>query len=327
MAVNPETLVAMKKLIALADKLGKLRDKLMPAFEKNEKALRAAIADKKRHLIQTYSAVLRAHIDQITPTMGDFNLAKVALADVNQDEPFVAARVADIEKLSGRLDDAERDLVGAFQRAKRLENEAEKGLQAALKAEGFELQELASLDHQVQELLTDAKAKSQKAEAINTRATNAAEARNAKVLAAAQAEMKALDVGMLETMHKLAGDAVARVQKKAKSPELAPDLAADLADGANDAAAQLRGATSYVEAVVKVRERVMGLAVVEIDVKKALKLLELDNKFEARLKKALEGPASARAKALEAIARDAKVEKPDGRVMEALLVKNKVIGA
>lgn len=327
MATKPATLEAMKQLIVLADKVGKVRDKVVPAYEKNEKALRAAIADKKRHLIQTYTAVLHAHIDQITPTIGDMNKAKIALHDVSEDEQFVAARVADIEKLSGRLDDAEKDLTSTFQRAKRLENEAEKGLEGALKAENFELQELAMLDGTVKEVRADAKALIPKVDAVAKRADAAVTARDPKALAGAKAAMKALDVGMLRTRYDLAVGSVAEMQKKATASDLAPDLAADLADGAKDLVAELRGAKVGVDFAVEADERVMALSVDAIDVKKALKVLELDAKFEGKLKKALEGPAGGRVKALEAIAKEADVDKPDGKAMERALVKAKVISA
>jgi hypothetical protein len=326
MATKPETLAAMKQLIVLADKVGKVRDKVVPAFEKNEKALRAAIDAKKRHLIQTYAAVVNAHIDQITPTMSDLTRAKIALHDVNADEQFVAARVADIEKLSGRLDDAERDLTSAFQRAKRLQNDAERGLGAALKAENFELQDLAMLDRSVKELRAEAKALFPKTEAIATRASAAVEARNAKALAAAQAEMKALDIGMTRTAFELAVRRVDEMQKKAAGADLAPDLAADLLDGAKDARAELKGAEVSLEFAEKDRDRVMALAIAEIDVGKALTMLELDARFKGKLQKALDGPAAGRVKALDAIAKEAGLE-TDGKAMLAALVKQKVVPA
>lgn len=327
MAANPETLAAMKQLIVLADKLGRLQAKVVPAHDKNEKSMRAAIAGKKRHLIQTYLAVAAAIVDQITPSMGDLNLAKVALHKVSEDEQFVAAKVAEIEKLSAKLDDAEAALTGTFQASKRLQNEGEKGLEAALKAEKFEVQELAQTDNSIKEFRKEAKTVLMKSEAINTKASNAADARNAKALAAAQAEMKALDVDAIATMHGFWTKRVDELAKKAKEPALAPDIAADLADGANDLRSELAGAAVAVEYSGKNRDRVMGLAVTEIDLKKALKVLELDAKFEAKLKKALDGPAGARVKALEAIGKEAKQDKPDGKAMETALVKAKVIEA
>lgn len=320
-----DTLVAFKNLIVTADKVKKSHTKIKADFDKNEKALRAAIAAKKRHLIETHTAILRGNLSQITAAMPDISRARGHLQTVNQDEDFAAEKADQIAKPAGMVDDAEAYLTGAFQTGKRLENDAEKGLTEAIKGEKFELQELMGLHDSVKAFRKDAKAVHDKSLAVNDKAGAAAEARNGKALAAAQAEMKALKIDDIVTMNEFWLKQVERVAASAKDAKLSPDVAADIADGANDERAEMKGIGVYVEYMQKHREYTLGLSVAEIDTKKALKVLGLDAKFEAKLKKALEGPAAGRVKALDAIAAEAKLEKTSGKAMEALLIKQKII--
>jgi hypothetical protein len=328
MAIRPETLAAMKKLIGATNKVVALRDRVVPKFQKDEITLRAAIKAKKRHVIQTCQAIVQGHIDALAPAVSDLNRAKGALHDVNEDEEFVAARSAELLKLSEKLDAAEQDIVRTFQTAKRLQNEAEAGLQAALKEEKFEIQDLAMLEASLKDLGARAKTTLNKTEALNTQASNAVEARDAKKLAQAQAAMKALDVEQITFEFELAQKSAAAMAEKAKDKDLAPDLAADLADGAKDARATLAGISVAVEYAGKNRKRVLDeLKIAEIDVRKAAKVLKLEAKFEPKLRKALEGPPGARVKALDAIAREAGLEDTDGKTMLAELLRQKVVEA
>jgi hypothetical protein len=328
MATKPETLAAMKVLIGTTNKIVALRDRVVPKFQKDEVTLRAAIKGKKRHVIQTCQAIVQGHIDTLAPAVSDLNRAKVSLHDVNEDEEFVAAKSAELLKLSEKLDAAEQDIVRTFQTAKRLQNEAEAGLQAALKEEKFDIQDLAMLEATLKDLGSRAKTVLNKTEALNTQASDAVDARDARKLAQAQAAMKSAGVEQIEIEFELAQKSAAALAEKAKSKELAPDLAADLADGAKDARATLAGISVSVEYAGKNRKRVLDeLKIAEIDVKKAAKVLKLEAKFEAKLRKALDGPANARVKALDAIAREARLEDTDGKAMLAELVKQKVVDA
>jgi hypothetical protein len=327
MAIKPATLAAMQKLITLTDQLGKAHKKLAAEFDTNEKALRAAIAAKKRLQVQTGLTLTKAQIDRVEPAMTLMRKAREQLFDINADQDFVEAKSAQVLKLASMVDDAEAGLMAIFQKAKRLENDAEKGLKEAIEAENFELQSLISLGGTVKGFRAEAKATYTKTEALNTRASNAAEARNAKALAAAQAEMKALGVDSLKTMLDFHLESIDKLLERAKAKKLTADALAEMADGAKDLRAELAGAGVSVEYALKNRDRVMNeLKVEEIDVKKALKVLSLDAKFEARLKKALDGPAAARVKALDAIAKEAKLD-TDGKAMLAALVKQKVVAA
>lgn len=320
-----DTLAAMKNLIVSADKVKKAHTRIKAEFEKNEKTLRAAITAKKRHLIETHTAVLRGQLTQISDALPEVSRARGYLQTVNDDEDFAATKADQISKPAGMLDDGEQFLTTAFQTGKRLENDAEKGLTEAIKAEKFDLQELVSLHGSIKEFRKEAKAVYDKSLAANNKAGAAAEARNAKALAAAQAEMKAVKIDGVVTMFEFWLKQVDRVAASAKSDKVSPDVAADIVDGTNDLRAEMKGIGVYVEHMQKHREHTLGLAVAELDIKKALKVLELDAKFEAKLKKALEGPASGRIKALDAIAAEAKLEKTNGKAMEATLVKQKVI--
>jgi hypothetical protein len=324
MAIKPATLAAMQKLVKLTDQLGKAHKKLAAELDSNEKALRAAIAAKKRLQIETGLTLTRAQIGKIDPAMTIMRLARTTLLDINDDQEFVDAKSAQLLKLAGLVDDAESALKAIFQKAKRLENDAEKGLKEAIAAEDFELQELIGLGGTVKDFRNEAKSTYGKTEALNTKASKAVDARDAKALASAQSEMKALEVGTLPTMLKFHRESIDRLLERAKAKKLSADAMAEFVDAAKDLKAELAGAGVSVEYAVKNRDRVMDeLKIEPIDVDKALKVLGLDAKFKPKLGKALEGPPAALEKALEAIAKEAKSEL-NGKAMRAELQKKGV---
>jgi hypothetical protein len=76
--------------------------------------------------------------------------------------------------------------------------------------------------------------------------------------------------------------------------------------------------------MLKNKDNVLPLVIPETDSKKALKVLKIEIKWERKLKNALDGPVSARVKALDAIAKEAELD-TDGKAMLAELVRQKVV--
>lgn len=329
MAVKPETAAAVKKLVPLADKVEKASKQLQGELDELKRKLAESAKAKHRSMIELHLKTLEGVINRTTAALADCDEANGHLDVIDEDEDFLAdkTRREQVEKAGKKVADAKDTLTKVFGDAKRVQNAGEKGRSDAIGTEDDVMRELAQHDRWIKQHRKDMKALLDKTEALNTKATEAAERRDAKALAAAQAEMKKLEVGVAEIVHKGHFDSLDRLQKKAESGKLSAELAADLKDGVKDLRAEMAGAGVAVEYMRKNNDRVMNdLSVAEIDVKKALKVLELDAKFESKLKKALEGPAAGRVKALDAIAKEAD-SKMDGKAMLALLIKQKVLSA
>jgi hypothetical protein len=303
MAVKPETVAAVKKLVPLADKVEKASKALRGELDELKRKLAESVKAKQRSMIELHLKTLEGVINRSTAALADCDQANGHLDTIDEDEDFLADKDT---------------LTQVFGDGKRLQNAGEKGRGDAIGTEDDLLRELAQTDRWVKQHRKDMKALYEKTEALNTKASEAAERRDAKALAAAQAEMKKLDIGVAEIVHKGHFDELDRLQKKAESGKLSAELAADLKDGIKDLRAEMAGAGVPVEYMRKNHDRVMNeLSVATIDVRKALKVLGLDAKFESKLKKALEGPAAGRIKAA--------ASEMDGKAMLAALVKQKVL--
>jgi hypothetical protein len=329
MAVKPETVAAVRKLVPLADKVEKASKQLSGELDELKRKLAESVKARQRSMIELHLKTLEGVINRSTAGLADCDQANDHLDRIDEDEDFLAdkTRREQVEKAGKKVADAKDLLTKVFGEGKRLQNAGEKGRSEAIGTDDDVMRELAQHDRWIKQHRKEMRALLDKTEALNNKASEAAERRDAKGLAAAQAEMKKLDIGVAEIVHKGHHDSLDRLQKKADSGKLGPELAADLKDGIKDLRAEMAGAAVPVEYMRKNHDRVMNeLRVEEIDVKKALKVLNLDAKFESKLKKALEGPATARVKALDAISKEAG-SAMDGKAMLAALVKQKVLSA
>ena len=109
------------------------------------------------------------------------------------------------------------------------------------------------------------------------------------------------------------------IEKVAGSGFEADDVA-QLKKGAQDALSDHVGAKVYLDQMGKQEKFVQDFKLELIDVKKALKTLELDPKVESKLAKALVGSRSAMEKNLDALAKELKL-KTNGKQMLAALDK------
>jgi len=109
------------------------------------------------------------------------------------------------------------------------------------------------------------------------------------------------------------------VEKIAASGFEADDVT-QLKKGAQDALSDHVGAKVYLDQMGKQEKFVQDFKLEPIDVKKALKTLDLDPKAESKLAKALTGTRSAMEKNLDALVRELKL-KTNGKQMLAALEK------
>jgi len=326
MAIKPETVAAVKKLVALADKIDKAKKSIDDDFGEVKTDLPNAIKAKQRSMIELNLKTLEALINETTDALADADKAIEALEVVEDDEEFLTekGRREPVKKAGQRVNDAKDALAKTFTEAKRLQNVGEKGLTLAANAEEDKTLELARVDRAIKAHLKEVKDLFQKSETAYAKAKKAADERNRKALTAAQDEMLALPLEYANQAQKSFGTTLDRMEKEAAASTLAADVVGDLKDGIADLRGVLKTAEGFVDKMMHNLDQTIFLDVAEVDIKQTLKALALDNKFESKLKKAIDGPASGRVKALDLIAKEAKLE-TDGRKMEAILVKRKVV--
>jgi len=326
MAIKPETVAAVKKLVALADKIDKAKKSIDDDFGEVKTDLPSSIKAKQRSMIELNLKTLEALINETTDALADADKAIEALEVVEDDEEFLTekGRREPVKKAGQRVNDAKDALAKTFTEAKRLQNVGEKGLALAANAEEDKPIELARVDRAIKAHLKEAKDLFQKSEVVFAKAKKAADERNQKTLTAAMDEMQALPLEEAGASQKSFVATLDRMDKEAAASTLAPDVVSDLKDGISDLRGVLKNAETFVDKMLHNKDQMLFLEIAEVDIKQTLKALALDNKFESKLKKAIDGPASSRVKALDLIAKEAKLE-TDGRKMEAILIKRKAV--
>jgi hypothetical protein len=322
MALTPENaLIGLKGSVA---RLADARKKVDPRFEDIAKEIGAAIEKGDKPMIEFYLKSLKPTIAAITEAMSDVSTAEGQIRGIEKEEDFLASNYDEVEKLGKAVSDAKKHFTKRYQDAKRLENTAEKALGTAGSADDEALQKLARLDHEVKDTVKRWKGWAEDAARIDDEATAAVEARDAKALAAAQKAIRPLTVLITPEMHKITKDEIDAIARRADDKKISEAVRADLKDGAKDLLAAFAPAAGYLEKVQSVGKRVGALDVGAIDVKKALKVLGIEAKHEAKLAKVLKGPPANFEKGLSALAKELKLD-TTGKDMLAELRKAHVL--
>jgi hypothetical protein len=318
MAVKPQTAASFKEAVVFVDKIGKARKTIEPAFRELSGKLASAMQAKDGPMIELYLKSLGTEVSAITAAMKNVDLALGTLREVETDEDFVATRMADLEKLMKIVSEARGLFTREFAAAKQLENKAEKVLSESEDAEGQALRELARLDHEVDDDRKEMAALYARAEAVNTKCGAAVDAHDVGALKQAQKAFAALSVDVALTLHDIL---VQRVSEFGKKDALSKDLSAqaqdELKDGVKDMQVKLAGVRAYAEQLRQMLDRIPGLAVADIDLKKAAKVLELDHQ-DARIAKALAGSSSSWERGLEALSKELKMKKNGKQLLQDL---------
>lgn len=212
--------------------------------------------------------------------------------------------------------------VGEYKKAV-LKNLAEKAIAAAESVEEQATRALARLDKEVKDNKKDSETLYQKAEALNTKAADAVEARDAKALTDAKKAFVALQVEVAVILFDGLDKRVRQFLKDAADKRYSDDLQAELKDGATDLLALMAGTRVYIDQMKAIQTRLEGLAIADVDIKKAAKVLEIDHQ-DAKIAKVLSLPVGALEKGLDGLAKELKL-KTTGREMLANLRKAKVI--
>jgi uncharacterized phage infection (PIP) family protein YhgE len=233
MPFKPETVVAVKKLVSVADKIDKAKKKVDTDFGDVKSHLPEAIKKKQRDVIELHLKLLEVVINETTDALADADKATEQLAVIEDDAEFLAdtKRREQVDKASQRVDDAKDALTQAFTDAKRMQNLGEKGLQLAVGTEQDKVRELARLDRTIKAHRKEARDLFQKSEVIAAKARKAVDERNAKSLAAALEEITALPLEEASQFQKLHLASLDRFEKEVAGSKMAPDVVADLQDG------------------------------------------------------------------------------------------------
>ena len=325
MPINPATLAVFKELVQATADLDKRTAKLDAEVAKREAKIREAIAGLDTTVIETQLKAIEGDIAETTTLLHDADKALISLQTLLNDEAFMQERDDDADKVSKVIANTRTKTAHHFKTLKKLQNDAEDAWRRSLKSEDFALRELARRDESVKDLGKRLKERFAKLDKAAQRATAAHEARDAKALAAARAEVQALDASMaqfeFETEKKLLDD----LKKKTDAnKDYTDETRATLTDGIEDLQKSLQAMSVYVEQSLKVDKLVKDLKIEDIDVDKALKTLEIDAKHKPKLARVLNGPPSGYEKGLSALAKEIKLD-TDGKTMVTALRKAGVL--
>jgi chromosome segregation ATPase len=297
-----DTAARFAKAKTTAAQIGTVRSAFDPKWKDVVTKLRAAIKAKNNDKIDLYLAALDGRIKELNKILKAATLARGELREIELDEDFVAANLAEVEKAVTTVSDAVEGLTAEFDEGKTLQNEAEA---ASTKFQGSASQamtNLSALDGEMDDAKDELSALFKKQDPIHSRAAAALDARDAKALAKAQAEHAALGIDIKLDLHEGLVKRVKEFGDKAASNSAYPDdLKKKLKDGVKDIQNKAVGVNVYVEQLGLAQKRVKEMKVEEIDIGKAAKALSIDRAGEAGLKKVLSGPSSGFESGLEAI--------------------------
>jgi hypothetical protein len=319
---NPETLKAFKDLLLKTDQIMKAQKKINPRFDLEiSSSLPQAIKDKNVPKIELYLTTLKATLKDIEDSLDDTRSALIDLGDIERDdEAFVSEHLQDLDKLTTKITDAQSSLTKQFEQGKKFQELAEKTLTGLQNTVDKEYRELAELTKWVNDENKELKDTFRQSDQLATKAQTAFNARDAKALADAQKAMESLGIIGKAVIFKSHEDQLKDFIAKIAASGFEADDVAQLKKGAQDALSDHVGAKVYLDQMGKQEKFVQDFKLEPIDVKKALKTLDLDPKAEQKLAKSLVGTRTAMEKNLDALAKELKL-KTNGKQMLAALDK------
>src|SRR5262245_15365188 len=324
MPIKPATLDAFKGLVTATADLDKRTKKLDAEVVKREGKVREAIAGGDTTVIETQQKAIGGDLAETEGLLKDADKALISLQTVLEDEAFMQERDDDAEKVSTIIASTRTKTAQHFKTLKKYQNDLEEAWRKSLKSGDHVLRELARRDAAVKDLKKSLKQDFAKLDKAAQRATAAHEARDAKALAAATADVDSLN-GDMQIRFKIEKDVTDKLKNDIDAnKDLSDDVRATLNDGIKDVQSDLNGMSVYVEQSAKSAKFVKDLKVETIDVEKALKTLEIDPKHKPKLAKVLNGPPSGYEKGLAALAKELKLD-TDGKAMLAALKKAGVL--
>ena len=299
---KPETAAQFAKAKIAAVQIGKVRTAFDPKWKDVVTKLRAAIKAKNNDKIDLYLAALDGRIKELNKALRAATLVRGDLREIEMDEDFVAANLAEVEKAVTTVSGAVDGFTEQFDEGKTLQNEAEA---ASTKFQGGANQamtNLSALENEMDEAKDELSALFKKQDPIYSRASKALEARDTKGLAKAQSDHAALHIDIALTLHEGRVKEVKEFgDKAAANANYSDDLKKKLKDGVKDIQNKAAGVNVYVEQLADADKAVKAMKIEAVDVARAAKALSIDRAGEADLKKVLAGPSAGFEAGLEAI--------------------------
>ena len=119
------TAAQFAKAKVTAAQIGKVRAAFDPKWKDVVTKLRAAIKAKQNDKIDLYLAALDGRIKELNKILRAATISRGELREIEMDEDFVAANLAEVEKAVTAVSDAVEGLTAEFDEGKTLQNEAE----------------------------------------------------------------------------------------------------------------------------------------------------------------------------------------------------------
>ena len=324
MAESSESANDLKAALAMPDRVAQAQKKIDPVFKDLSTKVPAAIKDGDQEMIAYYLKAMRVELNNLSTALQDIRIGLNTLKQIEEDEDFLADHLAEVEKATKTLSEARTNLTHQYESVKELENDAEKASKSPKVSKDEFFDEVAKYD---KFLTGDLKHLAEAVKVIETayeKAFDAVDVRDARMLAEAQKTTREADVQGDVDLFQDRENELKGLLKKIDDQKFDAKDAATLKDAVNDLLVRQGKARPDIRDLQKYVEEVLGLKIVQIDVKKALKVLELDAKAEAKLTKVLKGPPSGFEKGLDALAKELKL-KTNGKAMLAELKKAGVV--
>jgi chromosome segregation ATPase len=323
MPAKPATLAAVARLTKQTADLDAERKKIAKRVDTVRSIGNDAVKKSDYSRLGVVKTALAGDIKAVADSILTGKSCVATLETVREDEEFVAERLEAIDKLAEKIDTA-RDAIGeSFETLKDLQNEVEAKM-TELASEQANLRiKMAGLEKDVDFLVKQVDF-THEARATTFREAQAAyEGRDAKLLKSKTAEYEGTAIADLQSELDTFNREIANYEKVAAS--LDAKMKAFVLDTIKDNRPALEAAQKKLDVLKDTLDRLKKEFVLEaIDPKKALAALELDNKWLAKLTKALQCPLAALERELGVLAKEAK-SKLTGKQMVEALKKAKLI--
>ena len=322
MAVKPATLVKFKNLVIQTNDLDKQRKQLDRKVTQVRGIMADAIKNGDKVRVGLALKVIQVDIKKLDTVIDTAVTANDTLLALQQDDEFIADRLADVDKLAKVLDDARAGLGRQYESLKKSENEGEAALKAIAGDSKTILIRVAATDRRAKSLIKDVAELAAKSEGFWKEAVAAREARDQKAMDIAVARMEALSGTVWKKTADLFKEDLAKFSKEAEG--FPADLKATVQDAVKDLLAELKPTDDELDTYVDALKRAKTFKIEPVDSKKTLTTLGLEGKWASKLDKVLEGPSTDLERGLGALAKEAKLDK-SGKDLLALLKKAKLL--
>jgi predicted nucleic acid-binding Zn-ribbon protein len=283
-----------------------------------------ALKDADHKMLEYYAKALRAELTAISASLQDVRSGLGILKNVEDDEEYLANHQKEVKDTTESLDTLRTTLTHQYESIENLEKQVKDNLKSVKSTKEDFFDEVAKFDNWISGTLKILKETQDKAETISMDIASTADDRDAKGLAAALKAMKDLDTVYLAEAFDRHEKGLKELLKKVDDRGFDAKVTGELKDSIGDLQERIDKARKDVKQLEDDKKEALDTRIEPVNVKEALKVLELDPEVEPKLAKILKGPPNDFEKGLTALAKELKL-KVTGKQMLADLQKEGVV--